>query len=79
MKITMESTEKIMLIDGVEVRVWDGVVDGSGGGVCYVLVHRIAIPTANALLQDRADKELIERLYPESIGEIFFFSKSGVE
>jgi len=64
MKITMESTDKTMLVDGVEVRVWEGMVEGTGGGVCYVLVHRLVIPTANAILASRADQELIEQLQP---------------
>lgn len=41
MKITIESTDKIALIDGVPCRFWDGVSES--GARCVVFVHRIAV------------------------------------
>lgn len=63
-KLTIESTEIIREIDGVPVRVWEGVTDQ--GGVCYVLVHRIAVPSVDALLTNQADSELEAMLQPRT-------------
>lgn len=41
MKITIEATETLTEIDGVPVRLWQGVTDS--GIFCKVFVHRIAV------------------------------------
>jgi hypothetical protein len=51
-------------IDGVSVRVWEGATDE--GGVCYVFVHRIAVPTGEAILSEECDRELLEQRQPNS-------------
>ena len=42
MEIIIKATDKITTMDGVQVRVWDGVTED--GIKCTVFVHRIAIP-----------------------------------
>jgi hypothetical protein len=40
-KITIEPTNEVVIVDGIQCRVWAGV---TGGGVkCHVVVHGIAI------------------------------------
>lgn len=60
MRMTIEATDKLMMIDGVPVRVWDGTTES--GVPCIVFVHRIAV------LQDsdseQFDRELQEQLPP---------------
>ena len=41
MKIMITSTDQITRIDGVPVRVWEGVT--ADGTPCHVFVHRIAV------------------------------------
>jgi hypothetical protein len=41
MKILMESTPHILIVDGVECRVWNGVTEDNTQ--CFVMVHRIAV------------------------------------
>lgn len=42
MKITITSTETLAEVDGLPVRVWEGVT--AAGVPCKVLVHRVALP-----------------------------------
>lgn len=60
MKITMTSTETLTDIDGVPVRLWEGVTEG--GVACKVFVHRLAVhkdDDASAF-----ERELQEKLPP---------------
>jgi len=41
MKISIEATEKITYLDGVQVRVWEGTTER--GIKCLVFVHRVAV------------------------------------
>ena len=41
MKISIEATDKLTRIDGVPVRLWEGITEG--GVKCKVFVHRIAV------------------------------------
>jgi len=42
MTITISSTPTIVTLDGMPVRVWNGITEH--GGACVVFVHRIALP-----------------------------------
>ena len=41
MKILIESTEHVVIVDGVECRVWNAVTENDTQ--CFVFVHRIAV------------------------------------
>lgn len=41
MKITIESTEKLADLNGVDCRLWEGVTEN--GIPCKVFVHRVAV------------------------------------
>jgi hypothetical protein len=60
MEIQIKSTDKITRIDGVPVRVWEGVT--AEGVPCFVFVHRIAVRNEH----DHAafQEELTEQLPP---------------
>lgn len=60
MQIQIESTDVITEIDGVPVRVWEGVTES--GKKCKVFVHRLAVHVD----EDAAefDRELEEQLPP---------------
>jgi hypothetical protein len=60
MKITIESTEMVTELDGVQVRLWEGTTEA--GTPCKVFVHRVAVHKS----QDSAefDRELNETLQP---------------
>jgi hypothetical protein len=49
MRIQIESTDGVTIVNGVPCRVWNGVTEG--GARCTVLVHRLAV----APDQDAAD------------------------
>jgi hypothetical protein len=60
MKITITSTDKLTIMDGAPVRVWDGMTEN--GVPCKVFVHRLAVHRDC----DTADfeRELQEQLPP---------------
>jgi len=58
MKVQMEVTDKITIIDGVKVRLWEGVTEG--GTKCKVFVHRIAVRNNDDCTQ--FEKELKEQM-----------------
>jgi hypothetical protein len=60
MKITITATEKTTTIDGVPVRLWEGVTEG--GVPCKVFVHRIAVHHSHDSTQ--FERELAEQLPP---------------
>jgi hypothetical protein len=60
MKITIESTDQVTHMDGVRVRVWNGVTEH--GARCLVMIHRLVVdPNQNA---EQFDRELREQLPP---------------
>jgi len=58
MKIEMEATDNVTSIDGVEVRLWEGVTEL--GTRCKVFVHRIAVHKDEDATE--FEKELQEKL-----------------
>jgi hypothetical protein len=60
MKITIESTDKTTMLDGVHVRLWEGTTEA--GVKCMVFVHRIAVHKDQDTTQFQA--ELTEQLPP---------------
>jgi hypothetical protein len=59
-KIQITSTNKYAELDGVLVRLWEGITEG--GARCLVYVHRIAV--AEGQDQEEFDRELEEKLAP---------------
>ncbi len=63
MEIQITSTDKITELDGVPVRVWEGVT--ASGIACKVFVHRIALRDDAPAAEDaRFAAELKEQLPP---------------
>ena len=60
MKITITPTEKLTELEGVRVRVWEGVTER--GAKCLVFVPRIAVPTDQP--NEEFERELAEQLPP---------------
>lgn len=60
MQVQIESTDKLTTIDGVPVRVWNGVT--AEGTPCLVFVHRIAVHKDHDSSQ--FERELQEQLPP---------------
>jgi len=60
MKLTIESTDKLTVMDGIPVCVWNGVT--KAGVKCLVFVHRLAVH--NDEDQSQFDRELVEQLPP---------------
>ena len=60
MKLQITATEKITEIEGVPVRVWNGVTES--GVPCIVFVHRIAVHEDHEASQFEA--ELLRKLPP---------------
>lgn len=60
MKITIENTTKIVNLDGVPARVWEGKSDGGVKVICYVT--RIAVAEGENHEQFR--KEMFEQRPP---------------
>lgn len=60
MKIEMTSTDKITELDGVSVRVWEGVTET--GIRCIAFVHRLAVHVEDDA--EQFGKELDEKLPP---------------
>ena len=58
MTITITATDRLTEMDGVPVRVWDGVT--ANGIPCHVFVHRIAVREDRDCSQFEA--ELAEKL-----------------
>jgi len=60
MKIQIEATDQLTDIDGVPVRVWEGITEN--GVRCKVFVHRIAVNKAYDL--GPFERELAEQMPP---------------
>lgn len=65
MKITIESTDQITRLEGVEVRLWKGKTER--GIPCLVFVHRIAAHEDNA---EEFQAEVRERLPPGQLTDL---------
>ena len=63
MKISLTSTSVITDINGVAVRLWDGVTED--GVACKVFVHRIAVHESQDA--SRFEQELQEKLPPPRV------------
>jgi hypothetical protein len=59
-KIEIEATDKLTAIDGVPVRLWEGVT--ADGVKCQVFVHRIAVHDDED--PGEFERELTEQLPP---------------
>jgi hypothetical protein len=68
MKLTITSTEKITVVDGSRVRVWNGITER--GAKCLVFVHMIAVP--NFEPNAEFERELAEQLPPGEVVELRF-------
>lgn len=66
MKITIESTEHVVDVDGVTCRYWKGVT--ADGVPCHVLVHRVAFHNAEGYRA--ASQELFE-MPPVTSAEVY--------
>jgi hypothetical protein len=62
-KITIESTDQIIMIDGVAMRVWNGVSER--GVECFVFVHRLAVREDRDASQ--FEQELAEQTPPDNV------------
>lgn len=60
MIITIEATDKIIALDGVFVRVWEGETEE--GTPCLVFVHRVEVKVEED--QAEFERELREQLPP---------------
>jgi len=63
MRITITPTNELLVIDGVQTRVWEGRTDA--GTLCAVLVHRLIFPASADVTE--ADRELLEMPRPRSV------------
>jgi len=57
-KISIEATDKLTRIDGVPVRLWEGITEN--GVKCKVFVHRIAVHKDED--SEQFEQELVEQL-----------------
>lgn len=60
MEIQISSTDKLVHLDGVPVRVWEGVT--ADGTPCFVFVHRIAVRSGADCAE--FERQLREQLPP---------------
>ncbi len=63
MKITIESTDDLVSIDGVEARLWNGTT--SGGIRCHIYICKIGVHKDES--QDEFQRELKEAYAPSEI------------
>jgi len=64
MRILIESTDQILELNGVPVRVWNGTTES--GIECLVFVHRIAIHKDAD--NEAFERELFEQIPPIQVG-----------
>lgn len=65
MKITIESTAKIVEVDGRRARLWNGQTEGGVPVVCYIWT--ISPQTHDKAINDQFARELIEITEPHVI------------
>ena len=63
MKILMTATPLITTLDGIPVRVWEGVTER--GVSCLVFVHRVALESGAD--REQFERELCEQTPPGSL------------
>jgi hypothetical protein len=66
MKLTITSTDQVTRVDGVSVRLWEGVTEN--GIPCKVFIHRIAVH--NEQDSSQFEKELEEHLPPGRVVDL---------
>ena len=64
MRILIESTDQILELNGVPVRVWNGTTES--GVACLVFVHRIAVHKDAD--NEAFERELFEKIPPIQVG-----------
>lgn len=69
MKITIESTTKIVHLNNVPARVWEGKTESGIEVICFVT--RIAVSKDKLANQSQFEKELMEQLPPSAEVERF--------
>jgi hypothetical protein len=62
MRVTIDFTDEIAIIDGVQCRIWNGHADN--GVPVRMYVHRVAVPIE--LPQRKFEKELIPQKAPQT-------------
>lgn len=67
MKMTIEMSDELVLVDGVICRIWNGTADNDMAVRVYV--HRVAVPID--LPQDEFKKELLELAAPQKEEVVF--------
>ena len=68
MKISLESTTRLVDINGVPARIWEGMTDG--GVRCYAAITRIAAHNDDD--NSEFERDLREHAPPSSAAEIVF-------
>lgn len=63
MRIQIEPTEHFLSVDGVPVRVWNGITED--GNQCFVMVHRIAVRAEDDT--SSLERELVETPPPRDL------------
>ena len=73
MKITIENTTKIVNLDGVQARVWEGKSESGIPVICFIT--RIAVPEGEGVDVDHSEfrRELSEQRTPSPDVEILPF------
>ena len=64
MKITIENTSKIVHLDDVPARIWEGKTDSGIPVICYIT--RIAVPEGENVNHDEFRRELMECKAPSA-------------
>lgn len=67
MKITIENTSKIVNLDGVPARVWEGKTDSGIPVICFIT--RIAVPEGEDVDHSEFRRELSEQRAPSAAVE----------
>lgn len=66
MKILIEQTNEVFLLDGVPVRRWIGKIEGIEHTV-DVYVHRVGVPTEDLASSFKAEMELESQAAPTNV------------
>lgn len=66
MKILMESSPHLAMVDGIECRVWNGVTENDTQ--CFVFVHRIAV-------RNSEDQQEFSELFEQPQSEVMVLER----
>ena len=69
MKITIENTDRLLMVNGVPGRIWEGTTES--GIAVYCLITRIAVRKEDDCAQ--FDRELLEQPVPASVDAVRAF------